>query len=179
MMRLAALVLLAVLAALPLSVRPSSPPVTWLAAAALVVGGVGVIAWSVPLVTASGSLVVIAYALALVLAGPSADPLAAIALGSILVLLFALVHFAGRARGAALGPSVIASQVRQWLAVVGLGTVAAVMLTGAAVPLGVALRSATLPVVVIAAALGAVLTVAGIIVLVAREASGGPMSRPR
>jgi len=176
MMRLAAVVLLAVLAALPLAVRPSSPPVTWLATAALVVGGVGVIAWSVPLVTAAGSLVLIAYALALVLAGPAADPLAALALGSILVLLLALVHFAGRARGAALGPSVIASQVRQWLAVVGLGTVAAVVLTAAAAPLGVALRSATLPVVVIAAALGAVLTVAGVIALLAREASGGPMS---
>ena len=57
MMRLAAMVLLAVLAALPLAVRPSSPPVTWLATAALVVGGVGVITWSVPLVTAAGSLV--------------------------------------------------------------------------------------------------------------------------
>lgn len=176
MMRLAAVVLLAVLAALPLAVRPSSPPVTWLATAALVVGGVGVIAWSVPLVTAAGSLVLIAYALALVLAGPAADPLAAIALGSILVLLLALVHFAGRARGAALGASVIASQVRQWLAVVGLGTVAAAVLTAVAVPLGVALRSATLPVVVIAAALGAVLTVAGVIALVARETSGGPTS---
>ena len=43
------------------------------------------------------------------------------------------------------------------------------MLTAAAVPLGVALRGATLPVMVIAAALGAVLTVAGVIALVARE----------
>jgi hypothetical protein len=174
MMRLAALVLLAVLAALPLAVRPSSPPITWLATVALVVGGVGVIAWSVPLVTAAGSLVLIAYALALVLAGPAADPLAAIALGSTLALLLALVHLAGRARGAALGPSVIASQVRQWLAVVGWGAVAAVVLTAAAAPLGVALRSATLPAIVIASALGAVLTVVGVIVLVAREANRGP-----
>jgi hypothetical protein len=176
MMRLAAVVLLAVLAALPLTVRPSSPPVTWLATAALLVGGVGVIAWSVPLVTAAGSLVLIAYALALVIAGPAADPLTATALGSTLVLLLALVHFGGRVRGAALGPSVIASQVRQWLAVVGWGVVAAVVLTQVAAPLGVALRSAPLPLVVLAAALGAVLTVAGVIALVAREARGGPMS---
>jgi hypothetical protein len=176
MMRLAAIVLLAVLAALPLSVRPSSQPVTWLVTAALVVGGVGVIAWSVPLVTAAGSLVLIAYALALVLAGPAADPLAAIALGSTVVLLLALVHLGGRVRGAVLGPSVIASQARQWLAVVALGAVAALVLTQAAAPLGVALRSAALPVVVIAAALGAVLTVAGVIALVAREASGRPTS---
>ena len=169
MMRLAAMVLLAILAACPLGVQPSTPPVTWLATAALVVGGVGVIAWSVPLVTAAGSLVLIAYALALVLAGPAADPLAAIALGSILVLLLALVHFGARVRGAVVGASVTAAQARQWLAVVGLGIVAAVVLTAAAAPLGVALRGATLPVVVIAAALGAVLTVGGVIALVARE----------
>jgi len=176
MMRLAAMVLLAILAALPLAVQPSAAPVTWLATAALVVGGVGVIAWSVPLATAAGSLALIAYALALVLAGPAADPLAAIALGSTLALLLALVHFAARARGAALGPSVIASQVRQWLAVVALGAAVAGVLMAAALPVGIALRSATLPVVLIAAALGAVLTVGGVIALVAREASRRPRS---
>jgi hypothetical protein len=174
MMRLAAMVLLAVLAAIPLAVQPSGPPVTWLATAALVVGGVGVIAWSVPLVTAAGALALIAYALALVIAGPVADPLAALALGVTLVLLLALVHFGGRVRGAVLGPSVIASQARQWLAVVGLGAVGAVVLTAVAAPLGVALRSAPLPVVVIAAALGAVLTVAGVIALVTGEGSPRP-----
>lgn len=177
MMRLAALVLLAVLAALPLSVRPSVPPVAWLATVAVVVGGVGVIGWSVPLVTAAGSVVLIAYALALVVAGPVAEPLAAIALGSTLVLLLALVHFGGRVRGAVLGPSVVAAQARQWLAVVGWGAVAALVLTQVATPLGAALRSASsLPMAVIAAAIGAVLTVAGVIALVAREARGGPGS---
>jgi hypothetical protein len=169
MMRLAAVVLLAVLVALPLGVRPSTPPVTWLATAALVVGGIGVIAWSVPLVTAAGSLVVIAYALALVIAAPAAESLTAIALGATLVLLLALVHFGSRVRGAMIGPSVIAAQARQWLAVVGLGVAAAVGLTAVAAPLGAALRGATLPVVVVAAALGAVLTVAGVIALVARD----------
>ncbi|HEX4995957.1 MAG TPA: hypothetical protein VFX87_13330, partial [Methylomirabilota bacterium] len=61
-------------------------------------------------------------------------------------------------------------------AVVGLGAVAAVMLAAVATPLGVALRRATLPMVVIAAALGAVLTVAGVIALVAREGSRDPES---
>ncbi|MGH7366048.1 MAG: hypothetical protein ACREK9_06515, partial [Candidatus Rokuibacteriota bacterium] len=136
MMRLAAAVLLAILTALPLSVRPSSPPVTWLVSGALVVGGAGVIAWSVPLVTAAASLVLVAYALALVIAGPAVDPVAAIALGATLVLLLALVHFGGRVRGAALGPSVIASQVRHCLAVVVAGAAAAVGLTAAAAPLG-------------------------------------------
>jgi hypothetical protein len=120
-------------------------------------------------VTAAGSLVVIAYALALVVAGPAAEPLAAIALGAALVLVLALAHLGARVRGAVVGASVIAAQARQWLAVVGLGIVAAVALTAAAAPLGVVLRGATLPVVVIAAALGAVLTVGGVIALVARE----------
>ncbi len=168
-MRLAAVVLLAVLAALPLGVRPVSPPVTWIVTVALALGGVGVILWSVPLVTAAGSLVVIAYALALAIAGPIAEPLSALALGMTLVLLLALVHFQGRVRGAALGPSVIAVQARQWLAVVGLGGAAAIALVAAAGPLGAALRSATLPMMVVAAAVGAVLTVAGVITLVARE----------
>jgi hypothetical protein len=169
MMRLAAMVLLVILAACPLGVRPSTPPVTWLAVAALALGGVGVIAWSVPLVTAAGSLAMIAYALALVVAASPAEPLAAIALGATLVLVLALVHFGGRVRGAVVGAPVIAAQARQWLAVVGLGIVAALVLTAVATPLGAVLRDATLPVVVIAAALGAVLTVGGIIALVARE----------
>lgn len=169
MIRLAALVLLAVLAALPLGVQPATPPVTWLVIAALLVGGVGVIVWSVPLVTAAGSLVIIAYALALVISAPAPELLSPIALGATLVLLLALVHFGGRVRGALIGPGVIAVQARQWLAVVGLGVVATGGLAAVAVPIGVALRSATLPMVVIAAALGAVLTVAGVIALVARE----------
>jgi hypothetical protein len=176
MMRLAALVLLAVLAALPLGVRPSTPPVTWLATVALAVGAVGVLAWSVSLVTAAASLVVIAYALALVIAAPPAESLTAIALGATVVLLLALVHFGGRVRGAMLGPAVIAAQARQWLAVVGLGVAAAVGLSAVAAPLGFALRGATLPVIVVAAALGAVLTVSGVIALMARDGSGGQES---
>jgi hypothetical protein len=168
MMRLAALVLLAVLAALPLGVRPSTPPVAWIVTVALLVGGVGVIGWSVSLVTAAGSLVVIAYALALVVAAPAAELLPPIALGATLVLLLTLVHFGSRVRGAMIGPSVIAAQARQWLAVVGLGVAAAVGLTAVAAPLAGALRDAALPMVVIAAALGAVLTMAGVIALVAR-----------
>jgi len=176
MLRLAAVVLLLVLTALPLSVGPASPPVAWLAWAALAVGGVGVVAWSVPLVTAAGVLTLIAYALALVIAGPAANPVAAIALGATVVLLLALVHFAGRARGAALGPSVIAVQVRGWLAVAGLGAAAAAGLLAAAGPLGVALRGATLPVVVGLAALGVLMTVAGLVAWLMGPGRAGPGS---
>jgi hypothetical protein len=181
MMRLAAVVLLAVLAALPVSVRPSAPPVAWLTAAALVVGASGVVAWSVPLVTAAGSLAVIAYALALVLARPEVDLVAPLALGAAFVLLLALAHLAARTRGAALAPSVVAAQARRWVTAVGVGVGAAVVLVAVAGPLGGALRSATLPVVVVASALGALTAVAGLVALVAARAPGetGTSSDPR
>lgn len=172
MMRLAAVVLLVVLAALPLSVRPSAPPVAWLAVGALAVGAAGVAAWSVPLVTAAGSLAVIAYALGLVIVRPEVDLVTPLALGAALVLLLALVHLAARARGAGLAPSVIAAQVRRWLAVVGLGVGTAVALVAVAGPLGAALRGAALPVVIAASALGALVAVAGVIAALASEVPG-------
>ena len=102
---------------------------------ALGVGGTGVLALSVPMVTAGASLALIAYALALVIARPPVDLVAAIAFGAALVLLLALVHFAARVRGAALGPEVIATQVRHWLMIVAVGVVAAIGLTAAAAAL--------------------------------------------
>ncbi len=168
MMRLAAAILIAVLVTVPLLLRPS-PPITWLAVAALLVGAAGVVALSVPLVTASAALAVVAYALALVIVRPPLGPGAAIAFGAILVLLLVLVHFAGRARGAAVSPRVVVTQLRQWLAIIAIGAVVAVGLQAAAAALAAGLRGAALPVVVVAAALGALLVVAGVIALVARE----------
>jgi predicted Co/Zn/Cd cation transporter (cation efflux family) len=165
MMHLAALVLVAVLVAIPLAVLPAAP-VTWLAILAFGVGGAGVIVRSTPIVTTGASLALIAYASALVIAGPAVDPVAAIAVGAALVLLLALVHFAGRVQGAALGPTVLASQVRHWLMIVALGAAAAGALTAGGVVLGPTLRGASLPVVVVAAALGALMTTAGVIALV-------------
>ncbi len=165
MMRLAAAMLVAALIAFPLSVSPA-PPFIWLAAAALVVGGAGVMALSVPLVTAGASLALIVYTLALVIARAAVDPVAGTAFGATVVLLLALVHFAGRVRGAAVAGPVVAAQIRQWLAIVAAGVVAALVLTAAAAALGGALRGAALPVVVLAAALGALLTAAGVIALV-------------
>jgi predicted Co/Zn/Cd cation transporter (cation efflux family) len=165
MLRLAAGVVLAVLVAIPLAVLPAAP-VTWLAMPALGVGGAGVLVLSVPIVTTGASLALIAYASALVIAGPAVDPVAAIAVGAALVLLLALVHFAGRVQGAALGPAVLASQVRHWLMIVALGAAAAGGLTAGGVVLGSTLRGAALPVVVVAAALGALMTTAGVIALV-------------
>lgn len=175
MIRLAAAVLLAAVAALPVSVMPS-PPVTWLAGGALVVGGAGVIVRVVPLVTAGASLGLIAYALALVIARPALSAVAASALGAALVLLLALARFGAGVRGAALGPRVVAGQLRRWLTVAAVGAGAAVALAAVAAALRAPLQGVALPVVVIAAAVGALMTVAGVIVLV--TAAGDP-SPPR
>ena len=165
MMRLAAVVLVAVVAGIPLAILPA-PPVTWVAVVALVTGLVGMLAWSVPLVTAGASLSLIAYAIALALARPAADPITAVVFGGTLVLLLALVNFAGRLDDAVLGPGVLAGQIRHWLAIVALGAAIAAGLTVGGVVLGPVLVGATLPVVVATAALGALLTMAGVISLV-------------
>jgi hypothetical protein len=158
-----------VVAAFPLAVLPQAP-VTWVTGAALGVGGAGVALLSVGIVTTGGALAVIAYALALAIARPAAGPLAAGALGVALLLLLASVHLAGRVRGAALASGVLAGQARQWAAVAAAGTAAAGILTLGAGAVGTVLAGATLPVVVVAAGLGVVLTVAGTIALLtARE----------
>jgi hypothetical protein len=164
-MRLAAVALMAMLVGLPLTVLPS-PFLGALGALALVVGGAGAIAASVPLATAGGALALIEYALALVIARPDPDPVAGTTVGAGLVLLLASTHFAGRTQGAACAYRVIGSQARYWLAIVALGAVGATLLTLGGEALALALRGAALPVVVAAAALGALMTVAGVIALV-------------
>jgi hypothetical protein len=94
MTRVAAAILLLFVVAFPLGVL-FAPPVTWLAAAALVVGGVGVVLVSVPLVTAGSSIALIAYTLAVLVAEAPVDLLAAVILGTTLVLLGALLTVAG------------------------------------------------------------------------------------
>jgi hypothetical protein len=168
MMRLAAAVLVAIVAGFPLAVMPG-PPVSWLAAASLVMSGVGVLLLSVPLVTVGGSLALIGYAVALLIVRAPVDPLAAAGFGAALVVVLALVHFAGRVDGALVGSAVVATQVRQWLAVAAAGVVAAIALTAGAAVLGAALAGATLPLAVAAATHGALLTVAGVIALTTRE----------
>lgn len=165
MIRLATAALVAILVGIPLAILPAAP-VTWLAVVALVIGTIGALVLSVAFVTAGASLTLIAYAVALALARPAADPIASVVLGGTLVLLLALVHFANRIEGAVVGPGVVAGQIRHWLAIVALGVAAAAALTLGGAALGPALVGATLPVVVVAAALGALLAVAGVISLV-------------
>lgn len=175
MIRLAAALLLTVLAAFPLTVL-STPPVTWVVIAALIVGGAGVAVLSVPLATLGGSLVLIAHTLALAIVRPVVDPVLAIALGTTLVLLLALVHIAGHLGRTAIGRSVVAVQVRQWMVIAGVGAVAAAGLAVPATALASLLQGAALPVVLGVAALGAVLTVGGVVALLKAPAkpSGPP-----
>jgi hypothetical protein len=174
--RLAAAVLLLVVVAFPLAVVPQAP-VTWLAGAALGVGGAGVALLSVGIVTTGLALAVIAYALALQIAQPTADPLTAGALGATLVVLLALVHLGARLPGAAVGAGVLAGQARQCLGVVAAGVVAASAVTLGGAALGPLLRGATLPVVVAAAALGVLVAGAGVIALVTAREDASPADR--
>lgn len=174
MLLLATCGLVAVLATLPLAVEPS-PFVAWLAVPALFLGLAAAVARSVPLATASAVVALIEYALALVIAQAPADVLTAIGFGTAVFLLLELVHFAGRVHGAAVSPSVIASQVRAWLGLAVIGAVSAIALTTMGSALRLVLSGAALPAVVIAGALGALAASAGVILLVMR--AQGPSSR--
>ena len=162
MLRLAGLLLVAVLAIVPLTVLPGAP-ITWLAAVVLAVGGGGALTRSTTMVATGASLAVIAYALALVLERPVVDPVAAIAFGATLVLVLAVVHFAERVAGASVPSAVIAAQARHWLTVAGLGGAVAAGLTLGAAILAPLLTGARLPVVTAAAALGAAVTAAALV----------------
>jgi hypothetical protein len=174
MLRLAAAFLLVVLLAFPVAALPAAP-VTWLAVVALAVAGAGIAMLSVPIVTAGAALALITYALALIIAQAPVDPVAAIGVGVDAVMLLALVQFAAHAQGALLGPAVLGGRVRQMLVVAGLGVVVTGALVTVATLLGLVLRGATLPVVVAAAALGALLAMAGLVALM----TVGPTPPPR
>ena len=170
MTRVAAAILVAVLGAFPLSVL-FAPPITWLAVAALVVGGTGVVLLSIPLVTAGASVALIEYSVALVMAEAAVDLVAALTIAATLVVLLALVHLASHLQDAAVAGSIIVAQLGQWLVIAAIGVATAVVLSAGAGTVGGALRGAAAPIVVLAAALGALLTVAGVIALLTNRES--------
>ena len=168
MMRLAAAVFVFVMAGFPMAVMPG-PPVTWLAGVALVAAGAGVLVLSVTLVTVGGSIALIAYAVALLIVRSPIDPVAAGGFGATLVLVLALVHFAGRVDGAVLGPAVVATQARHWLAIVATGVGGGGGVTVGAKELRAALTGKKFHLVGFSAAIGALLAVGGVIALTTRE----------
>jgi hypothetical protein len=151
----------------PLIVLPS-PYLAWLAVPALVLGVAGLIVLSVPLVTASASLALVEYALALVIRGAPVDVISAAAVGTALVLLLEAVHLASRIDGAVIGRAVVWTHVRSWLAIVALGVASSAMLAFGGTSLRLALTGTSLPLVVVASAAGALLAVGGVLWLVTR-----------
>jgi hypothetical protein len=162
MLRLVAAALALSVAAIPLTVYPAAP-VTWLVLASLLTVAAGVTLLAVPLVAAGGVLALIAHAVALLIAPPALDVAGAIALGVALTLLLSIVDVAARLDGAALGPSLLVWQAREWAVVTAAGGLAAGALTLGGFALADAARGASPPVVVAAAALGAALAMAGAI----------------
>jgi hypothetical protein len=166
-MRFVAFALLLALVALPLAVLPSLP-LAWLAVPGFIIGVVGVIALSVPLVTAGAALALIEYTLALTITKTPVDVVTAAGFGAAVFLLLQLVHFAGRVHGATIGSAVIASQIRHWLAIVGIASAVTIVLTIGAPAVRLALTGVPLPLVVVAGALGALVTIGGVIALARR-----------
>ena len=168
MMRVIAAAFALTACAVPLVIDPAAP-VTWLVLLALGAQGFGIAVLAVPVVTAGGALALVAYTVALLIVQPPVNPVGAIALGASLTALVLIVHFAARTQGAALGPTVLATQAREWLRVVAAGVIGAATLLIAATALAGVFRALTLPSVIAAAALGALVAMAGGVALAGRR----------
>ena len=168
MTRLAAAGLFLVVLAFPVAVYPA-PPVTWIASVAALAGAAGVVLLAVPALTVGGALALVAYAVALLIARPPADPPGAIVFGAALTLLPLVVHFAARTAGAAVGAGVVAGQLREWALVVATGVVVAAALAVVGTSLAAVVQRASPPLVVAAAAGGAGVAMAGVVALLVRR----------
>jgi hypothetical protein len=163
MMRLMALPLVAIIAALPLTVLPS-PYLGWIAVPAFLLASAGAITLFPPLTTAGAGIALIEYSVALTVAASVPDVVAATVFGLAIVLLLALVHFAYRTQGAAVSSTVIRSQVREWLTITAIAILAVFVLAITASALRLALPATAIPLVV-GAALGGLVTVAAVVAL--------------
>ena len=167
MTRLVAFALLLVVVALPLTVLPS-PHLCWLLVPASLVGGLGVVALSAPVTTAGAAVALIAYAVALLIERPPPDLVVATLLGSALVLLLTVVHFARRVHGAAVSPAALRSEIREWSMTVAAGVLAVGVLTIAGTALRLLLPDAAAALVIVGA-LGALMAVVGVTAFVSIE----------
>ena len=164
-LRLLALVPLVALIALPLGVVPG-PPVSVLALVAGVLGAAGALLPAPPLATAGAVFALLEYALALVMADAPPSAARALAMGLAIMLYLAATHLARHAAPATLGPGVLRAVLRRWLEALALGAAGTAALTLTGHTLAAGLRGAALPAVVIVAAAGAALTVAGVVGLI-------------
>jgi hypothetical protein len=166
-LRFVAAVIVAGLVTLPLTVLPS-PYLAWLAVPAFALGVAGLVVLSVPFVTASASLALVEYGLALVVRGAPVSLAWAAALGVALVLLLEIVHLASRIDGAVIGRRVVWTHVRSWLGTVALGAASSAVLVLGGTSLRLAVAGTSLPIVVVASAAGALLAAGGVLWLVTR-----------
>jgi hypothetical protein len=166
MRRLAAVLALGLVSA-PLLVAPSAA-VALVGAAALALCALGILV-ATPLLVGGMVLALGEYALALRLAGGAPHLGGAVLFGVVLALLLEAAEFGRRAHQAAVGPGVVAAQLRSW-AVFGALAGAGGLLASAAA--SVASASVRLPwAAAIAAAAAAVALVAVAFTLSARRAS--------
>jgi len=120
-----------VLVGYPLLVAPTRA-VLVIGVAAMVLCALGIAVHSTPVVVAGGVLALGEYALALWLSTGPPRLTGAVLFGIGLFLLLETTDFARRLRHAAIGPGVVASQVRYWVVFVTLAGTAAFVLIGIA-----------------------------------------------
>jgi hypothetical protein len=169
MSRLVAAPLVMLLVGLPLTVLPAAY-LAALAALAGLVCGAGIVAFSVPVLTAGATLAIVEYALALSISKAPFGLPTAIGFGAALFLLIEVGDLAGRLRGAAVDGAVLRAVVRYWLAIVGIGAVLVAALAAVAAAAGRAAVLPESPLTGALVALGALLAAVG----VSRLVAGGP-----
>jgi hypothetical protein len=152
-MRHVAALLGMIVVGLPFVIMPSRIILAPGAVAALLIAA-GIIWLSASLIRAGLAAGLAEYTLALWLTAGPLDPLIALVLGVVMVVLIQVVDFARRFRGAAIAPAVVRAQIRYCLRVGPLGAVLGLVVAGLASGVTPALRSAAY----------AVLAVAGLVV---------------
>ena len=131
MLRLPPAIFVVVLVGYPLLIASTTAVLT-IGAAAMVLCALGIVALSTPVVVAGCVLALGEYALALWLSPGPPRLAGAVLFGVALILLLETVDFARRVGHAAMGPGLVASQIRYW------GTFAALAGTAALVVIAVA-----------------------------------------
>src|SRR6266511_1044087 len=136
--------LVIVLVGYPLLIAPTKA-VLVIGVAAMVLCALGIAVLSTSVVVAGGVLALGEYALALWLSTGPPRLTGAVLFGVSLVLLLETVEFARRVRHAAMGPGVVASQIRYWAVFAALAGTAAFLVIGIATAASLIARNAAVP----------------------------------
>jgi hypothetical protein len=167
MMRALALIPIAILAAVPVAIHPTSGFAAVAALAASLCAAGTFARWR-PLVTGGAALTLIQYTVALIGARSSVG--SAIVLGVSLALVLDVSEFASRFHGAELPPPVLGRQARHWIASASLGALTATALAAGAALVRISGPPALPPLL---AAAGALAAAAGLVGAVWRRRQEG------